>query len=87
MTQQAKPVSIWDVAPPPYEQYLYVMADFDERHGVAVMVGLEVGGFRTVQYAKQETARAESEAKELSALIASTRSLLGLQFHPGVQLL
>lgn len=83
-----KPVSIWDVAPPPYEQYLYVMAHFAElqKHGAMVAVGFQQGGFKEVTYPPGELGRARKEAEELAALIATTRSLLGLKFNAGVQL-
>lgn len=83
----SKPVSIWDVAPPPYEQYLYVMANFDARYGAMVAVGFESANFKTLAYPTQDIARARAEAEELAALIATTRSILGLKFHPGVRLI
>jgi hypothetical protein len=83
----SKPVSIWDVAPPPYEQYLYVMANFDARYGAMVAVGFETANFKTLAYPAQDIARARTEAQELATLIATTRSLLGLKFHAEVRLI
>ena len=46
-----EPVSIWSVAPPPYEQYLYVMMNHSEARGAYVAVGLDsFSAFRSVVY-------------------------------------
>ena len=77
-----EPVSIWSVAPPPYEQYLYVMMNHSEARGAFVAVGLDsFSGFRSVVYPPGDTERAKAEARELTAIIACTRRLLGMTAH------
>lgn len=73
-------VSIWAVAPPPYEQYLYVSyGTFKGNVGVYVWPATSGTGPIILHYPAADRSRALKEIDEFSALVISTRRLLGLE--------